>query len=247
MSNTDILPINREELVEEAPEKQQEQLNKEELKVICEEESEGEEVVEEAEVEQEEMFEKPKPKPKKEIKEPVVEISKKTGKPKRKLTEKQLASLAAAREKSQAKRTKLKEAREMEKAAEKLKRKEKREEALRKKEAQDDLIAYKAKLKMEAEKSATWDEERLQGLIERSIDNYLDKKKRAKPVPKVHIPAQQAYPQYSPQAPQNQQAYYQPVPQQPQHYNTQNPNQYIKVHKKEKNNDAMSSLFGDFM
>ena len=242
MTDTDILPINREALEDEA-EQQPKQENKEELKVICEIESEDSVEEEEAPVE---MFDKPKTK--KEIKEPVVvEISKKTGKPKRKLSEKQLANLAAAREKSHAKRSKLKEAREMEKAADKLKRKDSRQAALAKREEQDDLISYKAQLKMEAEKSAHWDEDRLNGLIERSIDNYLDKKKRAKPIPKVHIPAQQAYPQYTPQSQQQQQAYYQPIPQQPQHYQTQNPNQYIKVSKKQTKNDPMASLFGDFM
>ena len=98
MTDTDILPINREALEDEA-EKQPKQENKEELKVICEIESEDSVEEEEAPVE---MFDKPKTK--KEIKEPVVEISKKTGKPKRKLSEKQLANLAAAREKSHAKR-----------------------------------------------------------------------------------------------------------------------------------------------
>ena len=110
-------------------------------------------------------------------------------------------------------------------------------------EEQDELISYKAQLKREAEKSATWDEERLQKLIENSIDNYIDKKKKAKPVPKVHIPAQTAYPQLPPQAPQNQN-YYQPIPQQPQHY--QDPRHYVQTQPKQRSNDPLSTLFGNF-
>ena len=70
----------------------------------------------------------------------------------------------------------------------------------------------KAKLKMEAEQeanyNATWDEERLTKLMEKTLDNYIDKKKKAKElesrkprqniqtlVQPQQIPAQQPYPQ----------------------------------------------------
>ena len=74
------------------------------------------------------------------VEEPTVEISKKTGKPKRKISEKQKQALALAREKANKKRKDLKEA----KAADQRKRKEEKEAKARakfdKKAEQDALI-----------------------------------------------------------------------------------------------------------
>ena len=183
-------------------------------------------------------------KPKKEIFElPKIEISKKTGKPKRKLTEKQLENLAKARAKSKTKRAALKEANDMEKATKKEMRKKEREARIIKKEEQEALISMKAKLQDEANRNSTWDEERLQGLINKSIDNYIEKKKRAKPVPKVHIPAQTAYPQLPPQA-QPQSSYYNAPSAQPQFYQKPIP-QYRKAPPQSQYN-PMETLFGTF-
>ena len=76
-----------------------------------------EEIPEPEEKSQDELFEKPEAS----APPPAVEISKKTGKPKRKLTQKQLDSLAKAREKSMARRAKSKEAKLEKKKAMKAK------------------------------------------------------------------------------------------------------------------------------
>ena len=71
-----------------------------------------------------------------------------------------------------------------------------------KKMEDDALLELKAKMYHDAKASAGWTEEKLMGLMNRTIDNYIEKKKAAKPIPKVHIPAKTAFPQYSPQAQQ---------------------------------------------
>ena len=90
----------------------------------------AEEVVEEEKEKADKVF----------VEEPTVEISKKTGKPKRKISEKQKQALALAREKANKKRKDLKEA----KAADQRKRKEEKEAKARakfeKKADQDALI-----------------------------------------------------------------------------------------------------------
>ena len=94
------------------------------------EEKPAEEVVEEEKEKADKVF----------VEEPTVEISKKTGKPKRKISEKQKQALALAREKANKKRKDLKEA----KAADQRKRKEEKEAKARakfeKKADQDALI-----------------------------------------------------------------------------------------------------------
>ena len=238
MSDTsEILPIDREELANDDGK----------VKGVVEplKENKGLDPIEEEDEDEsddeEEVIAK---KPKKEIFElPKIEISKKTGKPKRKLTEKQLENLAKARAKSVAKRAALKEANEMEKATKKEMRKKEREARTIKKEEQEALISMKAKLQDEANRNSTWDEERLQGLINKSIDNYIEKKKRAKPVPKVHIPAQTAYPQLPPQA-QPQTGYYNAPSAQPQFYQKPIP-QYRKAPTQSPYN-PIESLFGTF-
>ena len=241
MTDNEILPINREDLEEEPPKVPPSQANAEPLKEdkelppIPEEDEESEEEVEVDEKPKKEIFEKPELK---------MEISPRTGKPKRKLSEKQLENLAKARLKSQAKRKALKEAGEMERMKKAEIRKQKRDAKLEKQEEQDAILSMKAKIQIEAEKNATWDEARLQGLIDRSIDNYIEKKKKQKPVPKVHIPAQTVYPQLPPQAqPVPNQGYYNNLTQ-PQYY--QNPNQYIKTNKPRNSNNPLETLFGTF-
>ena len=178
------------------------------------------------------------------------EISKRTGKPKRKLTEAQKENLAKARAKSLARRKELKEARAIDREKKKIERRKKQDNVIIKQEEQEALIAMKAKLQLEAEKAAQpWSEERLVGLIEKSIDNYIDKKKKAKPQPKVHIPAKQAYPQYSPQvAPQQ---YVNPALYMAPNMNgqpSQNPQGQQQQYNPNANgaNNVMSTLFGNF-
>ena len=146
------------------------------------------------------------------------------------MSEAQLENLKKARAKSVAKRKALKEAKDLEKQTAKLKREKAKEERLAKKLQQDEMIEMKAKLKMEAEQQAnyhaTWDEERLSKLMEKTLDNYLEKKKKAKElearkprqniqtlVQPQQIPAQQNYPQ------QHYQQKPQPAYRQPTNYN----------------------------
>ena len=181
---------------------------------------------------QEELFEKPEAKPS-------VEISKKTGKPKRKLTEKQLLGLAKAREKSKARRMELKEAKQIDKEKKKIQREIKIEEKYAKKEEQESLIRLKAQMKLDVEKNATWDEERLSSLMMKTIDTYMEKKKALKAKPQVTIPHQNQMPQqpidprfyngFQPQGQYTTQPQYKPIP---------------RMRKKEVT--PLNTLFGNF-
>jgi len=241
---SEILPIDREDLKEEEEQivEKVEENKKEGLEAIQEEEEE-EESTPPPPKKQEDIFNKPK----KEIK---VEISKKTGKPKRKLTEAQLDNLRKAREKSQAKRKALKEAKEIAEASKKEERRLKREEKLKKKEEEEAMINLKAKMYKEAQSKAHWDEEKLQKLIEKSIDGYIEKKKKQKPAPKEFIPVQQAYPHLPPTAPQNIANSYNYIPQQYAQQPMVDPRiqaqNYMRVKKQKQNKDVMNTLFGDF-
>lgn len=154
-----------------------------------EQEEAEEEVKEIAEPQEEQLFEKPKP------------IKKK-----RQMTEKQLASLAKAREKSMERRKALKETKDLDRMDKKLARDKKREEVLAKRMESDAVLEMKAKLMADAKANATWDEARLSKLMETTIEKYVEKRKAQKPVPKVQLPAQNAFPQYAP--------HYHPQPQQ---------------------------------
>jgi len=101
-------------------------------------------------------------------------------KKKRVMSEKQLANLKKAREASHAKRKLLKEAKDLEKAHKKLAREKKKEEILAKKMEQDAMIEMKAKLTMEAQQNATWDENKLEALMEKTIEKYVAKRKADK-------------------------------------------------------------------
>jgi len=145
------------------------------------------------------------------------------GRKKRKpMSEEQKAKLAKAREKSLARRRELKEAKQLEQAKKRLERKQKIDAKVAKKMEEDAILEMKAKIYQEAQQKATWDEERLVKLMTKTIDSYIETKKKQKPVPRQHIPAPNQYPQYGAMAPMPQQQngnYYpqpQTQPQQPQ-------------------------------
>ena len=170
-----------------------------------------------------------------------VEISKRTGKPKRKLTETQLENLKKAREKSQAKRAAMKESKDMLKAQKRLDIDKRKREKLDKKLEEESLIELRQKIYEEererAKKDATWDEERLTGLMNKTISNFLTERKKQKPTPKAFIPAPTQFHQLPPQQ--------QPAPT-PQYY-TQQPYRPSNAGAANNNNgsgDVMSSLFG---
>ncbi len=203
------------------------------------------EIVEEEEEEptpkknEDDLFEKPK-------KEIAVE-EKKPKKKKRQLSALQLENLKKAREKSVAKRKELKEAKDIEKKARDIKKEQAREERRAKRDKQDEMIELKAQLKLEAEKQATWTEERLQGLINSSIDNYIEKKKSMKPQPREVVPPPvnpnaigqtPLHPKYYMPNPQH----YMPtqyIPQQQHTYGNQQPRSSTK-------DPTLSGLFGNY-
>ena len=228
---SDILPIDRGLLEEETEDKPIEETKENDsIKVVDEEEPE-----EESKDPPKAVFEKPV------VEEPV--ISKRTGKPKRKLTQQQLDNLKKAREKSQARRKELKEAKEIQKEQKKMARELKQEEKLRKKEEQEEIIRLKAKMKTEAERHATWDEERLSGLMEKTIENYIKKKKAMKPEPKVYIPNNNLQYTNLPPHAQTPVYYSQPPPQQYPATHGQ-PAVSMSRRKPQNNTNALSSLFG---
>jgi len=231
---SDILPVKREHIEAE--------LNAENPEPIKEEvEDLKEEPVNEKT--EEEFFIKPKKDVIVELDIDVENTKPKPKKKKRQLSQLQLDNLAKAREKSVAKRKALKEAKAIERKAVNIKKEKIREEKRAKREQEDEMIELKAQLKLEAETSATWSEERLQKLINSSIDNYIEKKKSMKPVPRVSIPAPTTggyvpngtplHPKYYMPQPNYQQPNYQYQPQQHQQYNN--------------NKDpALKSLFGNY-
>ena len=163
-------------------------------------------------------------------------------KKKRVMSEQQLDNLKRAREKSMAKRKELKEARSMEAALKKDKRSKAREDKIAKKEEQDELILMKARLQEEASAKGHWDEERLTSLMEKTLDSYMNKRKKERSIPKTTIPS----PMQNPNVPAHQQfldpKYYNPIPQQEQqqyfnHHYSQNKQQKPK-------GDPLNNLFG---
>mgnify|MGYP003644568989 FL=1 len=179
---------------------------------------------------QEQMFEKA---------EPEVEISKKTGKPKRKLNQAQLDGLKKAREKSKLRRQQMKEAKDIEKQTKKMAREAKIEEKMQKQEESEAIVRMKAEMKASAEKSATWDEEKLSSLMMKTIDTYMEKKKAMKAKPQVSIPKQQT--PHRPIDPMFYNGYGQP-----NQYTTQP--QYAPVPRlRRKPATPINTLFGNFM
>jgi len=108
---------------------------------------------------------------------------------------------------------------------------------------EDEMIALKAQLKNEAEAQATWSEERLQNLINNSIDNYIEKKKKMKPVPRVSIPAP-SMPNAVGQQPLHPK-YYMPNYNQPQQYQPQQYQQQPQQPQQAKD-PTLSGLFGNY-
>jgi hypothetical protein len=184
-----------------------------------------EEVVEEVEDE---------PAPKKEIFEAPVVETKKPRKKRKPMSEEQKEKLAKAREISAQRRKAVKEAKMIEKESHKMARKKKLEEKLEKKMEDEALIQYKAKIMADAKANSGWSEEKLMGLMTRTIDNYIEKKKASKPQPRVSIPNKAAYPQYSPMAQQ-------PHLHQQQNYYPQQPPPPQRTHKSD---DPYHTLFG---
>jgi hypothetical protein len=151
-----------------------------------------EEQEEEEQPEQEEIFIKPPPK-----KPPRLN---KNGKPRKALTDAQIENLRVAREKSATKRRALKEAKDIEKAEKRLKREMAQEEKNTRIEEQNLKIRLAAQMKLDAEKAAHFSEERLAALMEKTLDNYIEKKKKMKPKPREVIPYPTPPPNQTPQA-----------------------------------------------
>jgi len=205
-----ILPISQESIDAEMN-----ALEKEENVTMDIKEEEGvEEPIEEEEEEEptpkkKELFEKPK----KEVKEAPTG----KGRGKRLMTEETLAKLKLAREKSVAKRKEIAEAKAIEKQQKLLERRRIKEEKEDKRAEQEDMIELKAHLLNEAQREATWGEERIAKLMEKTLDNYIEKKTKLKleqealkkPAPRAFVPQQQ-----TPINPK----YYIPQQQQPQFY-----------------------------
>lgn len=241
---TDILPIDREKLTEEPT---REAINEaKELKMIVEEaeEDESREELPPSTPSQEELFEKPK-KPKQIFKkaDTVGEELGQKEKPKKKkrvLTDAQLANLAKAREKSMVRRKELRDARAMDAALKKDERMKLKEDRIKKKEEGDELILMKARLNKEANAKGVWDEERIEKLMMKTLDTYIDKRKKEKSIPKTTIPAPQAYPHLNPQQQPINASYYntQQHPAYHQHKNTNNQQQSKNT------TDTLTNLFG---
>lgn len=164
------------------------------VKVIDEEQEEEIEEKSEAileddveEEEEEDIFIKPK------TPEPVV-LNKK-GKPKRKLTEAQLANLAKAREKGLLKRKALAIAKKKDAEIKKLEKTKHIRARKAKAIEQEAMIAAMATDEVEQKEKAEWDEERLVSLMNRTMDTYYNKrqeeKKKRATIPLD--PAQQGY------------------------------------------------------
>ena len=201
---------------------------------IDEQEQEPEE--EQEDIKQVEVFDKPQ--------EPKVVISKITGKPKRKCSEKKLLALKKAQEASRIKRLANKEKRDLEKAAKRADIQERKQKKVEKEISDDAYMDLRAKIykeeKARAIKDATWDEERITALMTKTIGNFIDTKKKQKPVPKAHIPYPMTYPQMPVNHPSNQQQFVAPqqhspyIQNQQPHYNQQ----------QQASNNVMTSLFG---
>ena len=225
-----ILPIDADVL--ESMDKEEKEENN--IKMVVEEAppKEKEEINEVVSAVANEIFEKP------------VEISKKTGKPKRQLTEAQRANLAKAREKSAAKRRALKDAKAIEKAEKKIKREAISEEKYKKQEEDDSRIRLAAQLKLDAEKASHWSEDRITKLMEQTLDNYIAKKKKMKPAPRESIPYKAA-PVPSPQVQRQRQQQQQRPPQQ-QYYQQPMPHYQQPSYRSNAESNVMDTLFGNF-
>lgn len=167
----------------------------------------------------------------------VKETSEKPKKKRKPMSDAQKEKLAIAREKSLARRRALKEAKDLEKATKRIERKQKIDAQVAKKMEQDSVLEMKARIYKEAQSKATWDEDRLVNLMTKTIDNYIETKKKQKPVARQHIPHPTQYPHLPPQQQPQQQNYYGQPQQQPQQPPHQQPQQ-------QQGHQAYNSLFG---
>ena len=234
---SDILPIDPATIEDHDIKPVEQQEVKLEMK-IDEQEQEPEEEQEDIKQEKDELevFDKPQ--------EPKVVISKITGKPKRKCSEKKLLALKKAQEASRIKRLANKEKRDLEKAAKRADIQERKQKKVEKEISDDAYMDLRAKIykeeKARAIKDATWDEERITALMTKTIGNFIDTKKKQKPVPKARIPYPMTYPQMPVNHPSNQQQFVAPqqhspyIQNQQPHYNQQ----------QQASNNVMTSLFG---
>ena len=149
---------------ETPPENSTTEEEEEKLPLIAEEEIEEPLAEPLAEAKQEEVFDLPKPK----------------GKKKRQLSEKQLANLAKAREKAAIKRKAIAAAkrkdRELELAEKKLHIKKRKARQL---QNQAEIEAFSEETIMRKERDM-WDEDKLVGLMNRTMDTYFEKRKAEK-------------------------------------------------------------------
>lgn len=199
-----ILPIDVQDVVdvvEPEPEPEPERIEKE-VQPDDVEERVVEETTPRIRIKQEEIF--------------VKETSEKPKKKRKPMSDAQKEKLAIAREKSLARRRALKEAKDLEKATLRIERKQKIDAKVEKKMEQDSVLEMKARIYKEAQSNATWDETRLVNLMTKTIDNYIETKKKQKPVPRQHIPHPNQYPHLPPQAQPQPQNYYGQPQQQPQ-------------------------------
>ena len=131
-----------------------------------------------------------------------VELSKKTGKPKRQMTEKQKANLAAAREKAKIKRKQLAEARAKERERELAEKTKHIRERKARKLQQDALLKAEVEEELIKEEKDIWNEERITSLMNKTLDAYFEKRQKKKelreqiaaPPQGYYIPAQPPQP-----------------------------------------------------
>ena len=167
----------------------------------------------------------------------VKETSEKPKKKRKPMSDLQKEKLGIAREKSLARRRALKEAKDLEKATLRIERKQKIDAKVAKKMEQDSVMEMKARIYKEAQSKATWDEDRLVNLMTKTIDNYIETKKKQKPVARQHIPHPTQYPHLPPQQQPQPQNYYG----QPQH---QQSGQQPQPPPPQPGHQAYNSLFG---
>ena len=170
---------------------------------------------------------------------PQDEIFVKEEKPKKKrkpMSDIQKEKLKIAREKSLERRRALSEAKKIQKEGEKQLKREKIDAKVAKRLEEDAMIAMKAKMMNDAKANSGWSEEKLVGLMTKTIDSYIEKKKLMKPAAKVHIPNKPMYPQYSPMSQPNTSNYQPQV--QPQYMQQNHP---VQRHN---TSDPYQNLFG---
>ncbi len=127
---------------------------------------------------EEELFEKKVEKAQEDIEVETEKINKKTGKKKRKCTPEQLERLAKMRVKAAERRRAIalaKKKGEMEKKAEKKLAIQKRKEKKMEREAETELL-----IEEQTKQNNFWDEEKLMNLMNRTMDNYMERRKQEK-------------------------------------------------------------------